>query len=75
VSRLNTEEEVVEVLNMRKEVRRGAGGTNIVEGRTSEGRLLRVVYTTQEDGSTLVISAYPLNPKQAAAFRRRERKR
>jgi len=71
-----TETEVEEVLRRPGEDRRGREGSRVTLGRTRGGRVLRVVYTRdQEPDSVFVITAYELKGKPLAAFRRRNRRR
>ena len=72
-------EEVEDVLAESPEDRRNRNDTRVAVGRTSEGRLLRVVYARRRvrnapDG-ILVITAYELRGNDVVAFRRRMRRR
>jgi hypothetical protein len=71
-----TEEEVEEVLYRPGEDRNGREGSRVVLGRTSRGRHLRVIYVPDPvPGSIFIITAYDLEGKPLAAYRRRLKKR
>ena len=71
-----TEAEVEEILHDPGEDRLGAEGSRIALGRTEAGRYLRVIYVPDpEPASVFVITAYTLEGKALAAFRRRRRKK
>jgi hypothetical protein len=70
------EHEVEEVLRDSGEDRPGRDGSRVAIGRTSNGRLLRVVYVPDpEPDSVFVITAYDLKGKPAFAYRRRRRRK
>ena len=70
------ESEVEEVLGAPGEDRPGREGSRVAIGRTSSGRLLRVIYVPDsEPDSAFVITAYELTGKPALAYRRRRRKK
>lgn len=70
------ESEVEEVLASPGEDRPGREGSRVAIGRTSSGRLLRVVYVPDpEPDSAFVITAYELVGKPALAYRRRRRRK
>ena len=70
------ESEVEEVLGLAGEDRPGRDGSRVAIGRTSAGRLLRVIYLPDpEPNSVFVITAYELTGKPAIAFRRRRRRK
>src|ERR1700736_866471 len=53
-----------------------SGGSRQALGQTVDGRYLRVVYVSDEEGDgVFVVTAYPLAGKQLKAFRRRQRRR
>ena len=71
-----SEEEVAQVLRSPHEDRVGRDGSRVAVGRTSSGRVLRVVYVLDvEPPSMFVITAYELTGKPLAAFRRRRRRK
>jgi hypothetical protein len=71
-----TEAEVEEVLTDAGEDRPGDEGARIAVGRTEEGRYLRVIYVPDpEPDSAFVITAYTLEGKALAAYKRRRRKK
>jgi hypothetical protein len=73
---LVTEEEVEEVLDRPGEDRQGYEGARVAIGQTEEGRYLRVIYVPEPElGSVFVITAYELDGKALAAYRRRKRRR
>ena len=58
------------------EDRPGREGSRVAIGRTSSGRLLRVIYVPDpEPDSVFVITAYELKGKAALAYRRRRRRK
>lgn len=70
-----TENEVVEALANAAEDRPASDGARISIGRTSAGRLLRVIYVPDPDGEGIfVVTSYELTGKPLAAFMRRMRK-
>lgn len=70
------EYEVEEVLADSAEDRPGREGSRVATGRTSTGRLLRVIYVLDpEPSSVFVITAYELRGKPALAYRRRRRRK
>ena len=71
-----SESEVESVLRRPGEDRPGRDGSRAAIGRTSSGRLLRVIYVPDpEPDSVFVISAYELKGKAALAYRRRRRRK
>jgi hypothetical protein len=71
-----TESEVEEVLTDPGEDRPGDQGARIALGRTEAGRHLRVIYVPDaEPDSLFVITAYTLEGKPLAAYKRRRRKK
>lgn len=69
-----TENEVEEVLMRSGEDRPGREGSRVAIGQTSAGRYLRVIYIPDpEPESVFVITAYKLQGKPLAAYRRRQR--
>jgi hypothetical protein len=71
-----TEDEVVDVLGDPGEDRPGREGSRVAIGQASNGRYLRVIYVPDpEPGSVFVITAYTLEGKPLAAYRRRHRQR
>jgi hypothetical protein len=71
-----TEQEVEEVLRNPGEKRRGSENSRIAIGQTTAGRYLRVVYVPdEEEDGVFVITAYQLEGKPKAAYRRRRKKR
>jgi len=71
-----TEEEVEDVLTDPGEDRPGDQGARIAIGRTEGGRYLRVIYVPDpEPDSAFVITAYTLEGKALAAYKRRRRKK
>ena len=71
-----TEAEVEEVLTDPGEDRPGEEGARIALGRTEAGRYLRVVYVPdRQPDSVFVITAYTLEGKPLAAYKRRRRKK
>lgn len=70
-----SEDEVEEVLEWPGEDRPGREGARIAIGQTAAGRYLRVIYVPDpEPDSVFVITAYGLEGKPLAAYRRRRRK-
>jgi hypothetical protein len=70
------EDEVEWVLEHPGEERQGLDGSRVLIGQTESGRYLRVVYVADpEPNSAFVITAYELNGKPLAAYRRRRRRR
>jgi len=70
------EQEVEAVLARPGEDRPGHEGSRVAIGRTSSGRLLRVIYVPDpEPNSVFVITAYELKGKAALAYRRRRRRK
>jgi hypothetical protein len=71
-----TEGEVLQVLRRPGEDRPAADGARAALGRTSAGRLLRVIYVPDpEPGSVFVVTAYELTGKALKAYHRRQRRR
>jgi len=71
-----SESEVEGVLGRPGEDRPGREGSRVAIGRTSSGRLLRVIYVPDpEPDSVFVITAYELTGKAALAYRRRRRRK
>jgi hypothetical protein len=71
-----SEAEVEVVLARPGEDRPGREGARVAIGRTSAGRLLRVIYVPDtEPDSAFVITAYELKGKAALAYRRRRRRK
>jgi hypothetical protein len=70
------EHEVEEVLRNPIERRRGDADSQVLIGRTAEGRFLRVIISVDPDRrGVFVITAYDLKAKPLKALRRRMRKR
>jgi Domain of unknown function (DUF4258) len=70
------EAEVIDVLEKPGEDRAGREGSRIALGRTASGRYLRVIYAPDpEPDCVFVITAYDLNGKPLAAYRRRRKKK
>lgn len=70
------ESEVLDVLDGPSEDRPGREGSRIVVGQTRGGRFLRVIYSLDPEVDDLfIITAYELNGKQLAAYRRRRRRK
>ena len=68
--------EVEDVLASPAEDRPGREGARIAIGQTQSGRYLRVIYVAdREPPSVFVITAYDLQGRPLAAFRRRMRRR
>ena len=71
-----SEEEVAEVLQRPGEDRPGREGSRVAIGKTAGGRYLRVIYVPDPDPeSAFVITAYDLEGKPLAAYKRRRRRR
>jgi len=71
-----TEEEVEEVLFRPGEDRNGCEGSRVALGTTSRGRYLRVIYVPDPvPGSIFIVTAYDLEGKPLAAYRRRLRRK
>ncbi len=71
-----TKEEVAEVLRRPGEDRPGREESRVAIGKTAGGRYLRVIYVPDpEPESAFVITAYDLEGKPLAAYRRRRRRR
>lgn len=70
------EEEVEDVLSRSGEDRPGRAGSRIALGQTQAGRYLRVIYVPDPvPDSVFVVTAYELQGKPLAAYRRRRRKK
>lgn len=70
------EDEVEDILYSPGEDRPGRGGSRVAIGQTRDGRYLRVIYVPDpQPGSLFVVTAYDLQGKPLAAYRRRQRKR
>ncbi|SRR6266567_337966 len=70
------EEEAEEVLGNPVEDRPGVEGGRVAIGRTTAGRVLRVIYVQDPDDDGLfVVTSYEVTGKPLAAFRRRRRRR
>jgi hypothetical protein len=70
------EAEVIDVLENPGEDRAGSEGSRIALGRTAAGRFLRVIYVPDpEPDSVFVVTAFALNGKPLAAYRRRRKKK
>ncbi len=70
------ESEVREALQCPLEEISGRDESTILIGRTSAGRVLRIIFVDARDGNGIfVITAYPLPPKQLRALRRRLKRR
>jgi hypothetical protein len=70
-----TEQEIEDVLTRPGEDRPGGEGSRVAIGRASSGRYLRVVYVPDpEPGSAFVNTAYLLQGRPLAAYRRRRRR-
>ncbi len=68
--------QVEEVLQRPGEDRPGSEGSRVAIGRTSGGRLLRVIYVPDpQPDSIFVITAYGLRGKPLVAYRRRYRRK
>jgi hypothetical protein len=71
-----TESEVEDVLRRPAENRPGRMRSRVAIGHTRSGRLLRVVYVPDADGSgVFAVKAFDLHGKALRAFRRRARRR
>jgi hypothetical protein len=70
------EDEVQAVLDAPGEDRLGEEGSRVAIGQTEGGRYLKVIYVPDpEPDSIFVITAYTLEGKALAAYRRRRRKK
>jgi hypothetical protein len=70
------EHEVEEVLRNPIERRRGEGDSQVLMGRTDQGRFLRVIISIDRDRrGVFIITAYDLRAKPLKALRRRMKKR
>jgi hypothetical protein len=67
--------EAAEVLQRRSQDFAARDGARMAMGTTKAGRVLRVVYVLDEDGSVFVITAYPLTGGALRAFKKRQRRR
>jgi CBS domain-containing protein len=71
-----SEQEVEEILHRPLEMRRGHRDSRVLIGQTAAGRYLRVIVVPDADGEgVFVVTAYDLEGKPLAAFRRRRRRR
>jgi hypothetical protein len=71
-----TEDEVIEALSRPIEQTRGNDDSTILIGRTSAGRVLKIIYADARDGDGIfVITAFDLPPKQLRALRRRQKRK
>jgi hypothetical protein len=71
-----TRQEVIDVLSKPGQDSQGDQGARIALGRTRQGRYLKVIYKEDDlDNELFVITAYPMSPKQTAAYRRRMKRR
>jgi hypothetical protein len=71
-----SEDEVEDVLRDPIERRRGEGDSQVLIGRTTQGRYLRVIVSLDRDGDgVFVITGYDLGVKAIKALRRRLKKR
>ncbi len=71
-----TTEEVEQILSRPGEDRPGLEGSRVAIGQTAAGRYLRVVYVPDVGlDSVFVVTAYPLQGKPLASYRRRMRRR
>lgn len=71
-----SESDVEDVLLTPGEDRRGREGARVALGRTRAGRYLRIVYVSDpKPESVFVITAYDLEGKALAAYRRRRRRK
>lgn len=70
------EEEVEDVLNNPVEDQLGRRGSRVAIGQTSAGRYLQVIYIPDPaPHNVFVITAYEMQGKPLAAYRRRRRRR
>jgi hypothetical protein len=70
------ESEVEEVLAYPQEDGQSKEGARVAIGRTFAGRILKIIYSPDEDNMGIfVITAYDLTGKALLAFRRRNRRR
>ncbi|WP_089724221.1 DUF4258 domain-containing protein [Candidatus Thiosymbion oneisti] len=71
-----TEDEVNEILLGRGEDLPAKQASHMKLGQTRAGRYLQIIYVPDEEpGSVFVITAYELQTKAKAAFRRRQRRK
>jgi uncharacterized protein DUF4258 len=71
-----SEVEAEEVLRQPGEDRPGREGSRVALGKTEEGRYLRVIYVADPGPQSIfVITAYDLEGKPLAAYKRRHRKK
>ena len=71
-----SEQEVEEILTRPGEDRPGREGARVAIGRTAAGRYLRVIYVPESQAQRVfVITAYELQGKPLAAYKRRIRRR
>ena len=71
-----SEVEVEDILRQPGEDRPGREGSRIAIGKTEDGRYLRVIYVADPGPQTVfVITAYELEGKPLAAYKRRRRKK
>ena len=69
------EEEVEDVLYSAGEDRQGHNDARVAIGQTSAGRYLRVIYVPNpKPNSVFVITAYQIEGKTLAAYKRRRKK-
>ncbi len=61
------------VLYLPQYVKSGRGGTTLVYGTTSAGRMLPVVLIPDPDGDAFVVTAREMSDNERRAFRRKER--
>ena len=70
------EEEVLQALSQPLEQIAGRDDSTILIGRTTAGRVLKVIFTDARDGDGIfIITAFDLPPKQLKALRRRLKRR
>lgn len=70
------EHEVIEVLYRPGAILKGRDNSRLALGQTRFGRYLKVVYVPDpEPDGIFVVTAYPLEGKALAAYRRRMRKK
>ncbi|MGH8222158.1 MAG: hypothetical protein ACREQZ_04215 [Woeseiaceae bacterium] len=70
------EEEVEDILRDPGEDRKGSGNSHVAIGQTRDGRYLRVIYVRDPvPQSYFVVTAYEIDGKPLAAFKRRQRRR
>lgn len=71
-----TEQEVEDVLARPLERTSGRGDSFVVLGRTRAGRVLKVIYSPDEDGEGIfVVTAFDLPVKQVVALNKRLRRK